>query len=92
MIPTAGSRIRLQAGDVRVVHVASGSVRLRGTQLQGVDDHNRDVSYAWSENGEYRVEVAGRYRHSVLGAVLGNQRGSRLVSRLTYEELRDTPR
>lgn len=58
----------------------------------GVEDHNRGLSHTWSENGQYRVEVGGRYRHSVSGAVVGDRRGNRLVSRLTYEELPDAAR
>ena len=82
--------IRVRVGVVRVVHSVSGQARLRGTHLQGLDDHNRGVEYTWAENGEYRVEVSGRYRHSVLGAIVGNQRSTRLVSTVTYEELPDT--
>ncbi|HEX9579746.1 MAG TPA: hypothetical protein VF970_01440 [Gemmatimonadales bacterium] len=84
--------IRVAAGPVRVVHAFMGLARHGGTRLEGLDEQNRSVEYNWTGNGTYQVDVPGRYRHRALGAMVGNQRGTRIISRLTYEELPDTTR
>lgn len=76
--------ISVQAGTVRVTHAVFGSARLSNTILEGVDDETRHLTYSWSRDGEHTVEVSGRYRHRVAGAVVGTDRRSRLTSRLSY--------
>jgi hypothetical protein len=81
--------IHVQAGAVRVVHSLRGGARLRATTLEGLDETNRHLTYEWTIDGEFTVEVSGRYRHSVTGSVLGS---GRLTSTLIYTPQPDDPR
>lgn len=78
--------IRVQAGRVRVTHYVDNG-RLRATTLKGLDPANRHLEYSWASDGEYEVEVSGRYEHQVSGAVIS---GGRVESRLTYQVLPDS--
>ena len=81
--------IHVQAGAVHVVHSIRGGARLRATTLEGLDETNRHLSYEWMRDGEFTVDVSGRYRHSVTGSVIG---GGRLTSTLIYTPQPDDPR
>jgi len=87
-----GPTIWVQAGVVRLVQSTSGSARLRGTSLVGRDSSTSKLVYNWTSDGEYTVEVSGKYQHKVLGAVVGNSMLSKVTSRLTYQELPDSAR
>lgn len=78
--------IEVEAGDVRLRHWVPSGARLRATVLEGLDEANRHLRYEWTMDGVYRVEVSGRYRHTVSGSIVGNDR---LTSTLTYTELPD---
>jgi len=78
--------IRVQAGTVRVRHYVDNG-RLRVTTLKGLDAANRHLEYSWASDGEYEVELSGRYEHQVSGAVIS---GGRVESRLTYQVLPDS--
>jgi len=83
--------IHIVAGDVQVHHRVPSNARLRSTVLVGLDTENQHLRYEWNTNGRYPVAVSGRYRHSVLGAVVDIGRGQ-LVSALTYVVRSDTLR
>src|SRR5687768_13219506 len=83
------STIWIRAGTVRVLHLAAGNARLRGTHLEGRSAATKDLALDWPIDGEYTVEVSGKYQHRVLGAVVGSDE---LTSTLTYEELPDSAR
>jgi len=73
--------IRVQAGVVRVIHSIPSGARLRATTLEGLDEANRHLRYEWTRNGEFTVELSGRYQHSVAGSIVGS---GRLTSTLRY--------
>jgi len=64
--------IGIEAGRVTLRHTVPSVARLRATTLEGVDPHNRFVTYSWERDGSYEVEVSGRYRHSVMGSIIGS--------------------
>lgn len=79
--------IRVAAGPVRLRHTVPSTARLRATVLEGLDEGNRHLRYEWDGDGSYTVAVSGRYRHSVLGSMVGGG-AQRLRSTLTYVEAR----
>lgn len=81
--------IYVRAGTVRLRHWIPSGARLRETVLEGLDEANRHLTYRWTMDGVYRVDVSGRYRHSLSGSIVGSDR---LTSTLTYTELPDSAR
>lgn len=81
--------IYVRAGTVRLRHWIPSGARLRETVLEGLDEANRHLTHRWTMDGVYRVDVSGRYRHSLSGSIVGSDR---LTSTLTYTELPDSAR